>query len=91
MLSVNGRIDIQRTRWQQGKGIARTAGPKSVVPVDALLDKAQATVSLGVCELCCRLGIAGGSMARSLEEIRGLPPKKNTGQGILLAGVFNCI
>ena len=69
VLSVNGRIDIQRTRWQQGKGIARTAGPKSVVPVDALLDKAQATVSLGVCELCCRLGIAGGSMARNVENL----------------------
>ena len=69
VLSVNGRIEIRRTRWRKSKEAAGTAGPESVVPVDTLLDKAQATVSLGVCELCCRLGIAGGSMARNVENL----------------------
>ena len=39
------------------------------VPIDALLDSVQATVSLGVQELCCRLGVAGGSMERSAENL----------------------
>lgn len=34
------------------------------------MDAAQATVSVGVRELCCRLGIAGGSFARSAENLK---------------------
>jgi hypothetical protein len=42
------------------------------MPWDALvlLDAVQDTVSLGVRELCCRLGIAGGSFARSTDNLR---------------------
>ena len=39
------------------------------MPTDAFLDSVQATVSLGVQELCCRLGIAGGSLARGVENL----------------------
>ena len=70
MLSVSGRIDLHRTRWQQAKGGSHKAEAlPSPVPVDALLDKVQATVSLGAQELCCRLGIAGGSLERSAENL----------------------
>jgi len=34
------------------------------------LDAAQATISVGVRELCCRLGIAGGSFARAAENLK---------------------
>jgi hypothetical protein len=44
----------------------------SVLPLDALvlLDAVEDTVSLAVRELCCRLGIAGGSFARSTDNLR---------------------
>ena len=43
-----------------------------VLPLDALvlLDAVEDTVSLAVRELCCRLGIAGGSFARSTDNLR---------------------
>jgi len=44
----------------------------NVLPLDALvlLDAVEDTVSLAVRELCCRLGIAGGSFARSTDNLR---------------------
>jgi len=62
-LSINGRIEVQRKRWYAD-------GEGSDCPLDRLLDAAEATVSLGVRELCCRLGIAGGSFARSAENLK---------------------
>jgi len=38
--------------------------------LDRLLDETEATISVGVRELCCRLGIAGGSFARSVENLK---------------------
>ena len=56
-------------------GAARGGGGNaepSGMPLDALvlLDALEDTVSLGVRELCCRLGIAGGSFARSTDNLR---------------------
>jgi hypothetical protein len=62
-LSINGRVEISRTRWH-------AAGEGSDSPLDRLLDAAESTVSLAVRELCCRLGIAGGSFARSVENLK---------------------
>ena len=44
----------------------------SVLPRDALvlLDAVEDTVSLAVRELCCRLGMAGGSFARSTDNLQ---------------------
>ena len=54
---------MRRKRWYgEGEG--------SDCPLDRLLDEAQATISVGVRELCCRLGIAGGSFARSAENLK---------------------
>ena len=70
VLSVSGRIDLQRTRWQPARPRAGMSVDRcNPVPIDALLDRVQATVSLGVQELCCRLGIAGGSLERSAENL----------------------
>lgn len=52
-----------RKRWY-------AAGQGSDSPLDRLIDLAEATISVGVRELCCRLGIAGGSFARSVENLK---------------------
>ena len=52
-----------RRRWH-------APGEGSDSPLDRLIDAAQATISVGVRELCCRLGIAGGSFARSVENLK---------------------
>jgi hypothetical protein len=62
-LSINGRIEMARKRWC-------AAGAGSDCPLDRLLDAAEATISVGVRELCCRLGIAGCSFARSAENLK---------------------
>ena len=63
MLTINGRIEIRRTRWW-----AKGAGTQT--PMDDWLDAAAATITVGVHELCCRLAIAGGSFARCAENLR---------------------
>jgi hypothetical protein len=60
---MNGRIEMLRRRWY-------AAGEGSDCPLDRLLDAAEATISVGVRELSCRLGIAGGSFARSAENLK---------------------
>jgi len=46
----------------EGAGLCQT-------PVDGLLDAVESAISLGLRELCCRLGIAGSSFARSVENL----------------------
>ncbi len=62
-LTSNGRVVVRRTRWQ-GRGGG------GVTPADALLDAAEATVSRGARELCCRLNATGKSFARTVEQLR---------------------
>jgi hypothetical protein len=62
-LSVNGRVELSRARWQ-------AAGQGSDCPLDRLLDAAEATVTVGLRQLCCRLGIAGRSFARSVGNLK---------------------
>ncbi len=54
---------MRRRRWH-------SAEEGSDCPLDRLVDAAEATISVGVRELCCRLGIAGGSFARSAENLK---------------------
>jgi hypothetical protein len=54
---------MRRKRWY-------AVGEGSDCPLDRLLDAAEATVTVGVRELCCRLGIAGGSFARGAENLK---------------------
>jgi hypothetical protein len=62
-LTSNGRVSIRRRRWQGSAG-------GSVIPADALLDAAEATVSLGARELCCRTNATGTSFRRSVELLK---------------------
>lgn len=58
MLTVNGRIRLWRRRWH-------SAGEGTTAPTDALLDLAEATISLGVRELACRLNGTAGNFDKT--------------------------
>jgi hypothetical protein len=62
-LTSNGRVSIRRKRYQATEG-------GGVMPVDALLDAAEATVSLGARELCCRLNATGTSVERTVDQLK---------------------
>jgi hypothetical protein len=62
-LTSNGRVSIRRKRYQATEG-------GGVMPVDALLDAAEATVSLGARELCCRLNATGKSVERTVDQLK---------------------
>lgn len=54
---------MHRIRWY-------AAGQGSDCPLDRLVDVSEATVSVGTRQLCCRLGIAGRSFARSVSNLQ---------------------
>jgi hypothetical protein len=61
-LTVNGRIELARTRWfKPGEG--------SRTPADQLVDRTEATISLGVRELCCQLNGDAKSFERAAENL----------------------
>jgi hypothetical protein len=62
-LTSNGRVSVRRRRHQGSVGGGLT-------PVDALLDAAEAKVSLGARELCCRTGIDCKSFARAAAQLK---------------------
>ena len=62
LLTVNGRVRIRRKHYyscQEG----------TTTPVDALLDAAEAAVSVGVREMCSRLNAGAKSFARAAENL----------------------
>jgi hypothetical protein len=63
VVSVNGRIVLRRNRYY-------AAEEGSEHPIDRLVDAAETAISVGLRELCCRLGIAGRSFARSVENLK---------------------
>jgi len=63
-LTANGRVSLSRRRWRGPAG--------GVVPVDRLLDAAEATVSLGTRELCCRASADSRSFARAAAGLKQL-------------------
>lgn len=63
MLSANGRIGLRRTRYY-------SPGEGSVTPADRLLDATEAAISVGVRELCCRLGTHATSFDRSADDLK---------------------
>jgi hypothetical protein len=62
VLTINDRIELERTRWYNP-----AAG--SVLPADAWLDVAEATVSLGARELACRLNQGARSFAKASDNL----------------------
>jgi hypothetical protein len=62
-LTSNGRVSVRRKRWQALAG-------GGVMPVDSLLDAAEATVSAGARNLCCRVNATAKSFDRTVEQLK---------------------
>lgn len=62
VLTVNGRLTLWRRRYA-------AAGVGSATPMDALLDAAEATVTVGVRELACRLNQASRGFDKGAENL----------------------
>ena len=72
-LSVNGRVSLWRKRlYLEGQG--------SRSPLDVLVDAAEATVSVGVRDLCCRLNGNGKSFDRAAENLEKAGQVKMSGE-----------
>jgi hypothetical protein len=63
MVTINGEVRLERRRYH---------GPEegTITPVDTLAELAQATVSLGVRELACRLNAGAKSFDKAAENLR---------------------
>lgn len=61
-MTANGRVCLSRRRWS-------APGLASGTPVDALLDAAEQTITVGVCELACRLNQAGRNFDKVAENL----------------------
>jgi hypothetical protein len=72
-LTANGRVSLWRKRWY-------LAGQGSRSPLDALVDAAEATVSVGVRDLCCRLNGNGKSFDRAAENLEKAGQVKMSGE-----------
>jgi hypothetical protein len=62
LLTVNGRITLSRHRYA-------APGVDSCFPLDAWLDQAEDTVSLGLRELACRLNLASRNFDKAAENL----------------------
>lgn len=62
MLTINGRLKLWRTRWHD-------AASGSCAPTDAWLDEAEATISEGVREMCCRLNQGSTSFRQTAANL----------------------
>ena len=61
-LTINGRVRLRRIRWS-------SVEEGSTTPLDIALDAAEATVSLGVRELACRLNQSASSFDKAAENL----------------------
>jgi hypothetical protein len=61
-LTVNDRVVLRRRRWY-----SKASG--GVTPADALLDAAEATISLGVREMACRLNQTSRNFDKAAENL----------------------
>jgi hypothetical protein len=62
VLTVNGRVALRRIRWH-------SAAEGSTTPIDAVLDAAEATISLAARELACRLNQNASNFDKAAENL----------------------
>jgi hypothetical protein len=62
ILTVNGRVRLWRRRWH-------SAGQGTITPLDAWVDLAEASISLGVREMACRLNGDGKNFDKAAENL----------------------
>jgi len=62
VLTVNDRVRLRRRRWH-------SPAEGTTTPIDAWLDAAEATVSVGTCELACRLNGQSSNFDKTAENL----------------------
>jgi hypothetical protein len=62
ILTVNGRVRLWRRRWH-------SSGQGSITPLDAWVDLAEASISLGVREMACRLNGDGKNFDKAADNL----------------------
>jgi hypothetical protein len=62
ILTVNGRVRLWRRRWH-------SAGQGTITPLDSWVDLAEASISLGVREMACRLNGDGKNFDKAAENL----------------------
>lgn len=62
VLTVNGRLTLWRRRWS-------TPATGGITPLDALLDAAEATLTVGVREMACRLNQSSRNFDKAAENL----------------------
>lgn len=62
MLTINGRVRLQRVRWH-------CPADGSETPTDRLLDEVEATISQGVREMACRLNQDSSSFQKAADNL----------------------
>lgn len=62
MLTINGRVEVFRRRWH-------SAHDGTSTPLDAWLDAAEATISVGVREMACLLNSGGSNFDRAAANL----------------------
>jgi hypothetical protein len=62
ILTINGRVRLWRRRWH-------AAGQGTLTPLDAWLDVAEASISLGVREMACRLNGDGKNFDKAAANL----------------------
>src|SRR5476651_1054699 len=62
ILTVNGRVRLWRRRWH-------SSGQGTITPLDPWVDLAEASISLGVREMACRLNGDGKSFDKAAENL----------------------
>ena len=70
VLTVNGRVRLWRRRWY-------SAGEGTTTPVDAWVDAVEATISLGVREMACRLNGDGKNFDKAAANLVRAPRYKS--------------
>ena len=73
VLTVNGRVGVKRIRWH-----GPTVGSGTVI--DAYLDRAERTISVGVRELACRLNGGGTNFERTAENLAHAAQVQTSGE-----------
>jgi hypothetical protein len=63
VLTVNGRVRLRRRRWH-------SPGEGTTTPLDAWIDTAEATISLGVREMACRLNGDGKNFDKAAANLK---------------------
>src|SRR5262249_50236523 len=75
VLTINGRLRLWRRRWH-------APGEGTTTPLDAWLDTAEGTVSLGVREMACRLNGDGTSFDRAAANLARTPQVTVSGEAL---------